>query len=186
MEATISIFTYRGGLLARLAHDLQFSVRQHEFTVKGRHVQGFCAASSLVVVGVMTDTGLDRRVLSFNDRQMISDAVRNVVLQSDTYPRIEFEGDIVGEPSGTLRLIGQLHVRGASHMISSELTVLGDRLQSTLELKPSDFGIKPFKALGGAIKLRDHVRITLEVYLEGRSVDSVLADAKPIQLMQGD
>jgi len=182
MEATINIYTYRSGLLARLAHDLRFTVWQHEITVQGRNVRGYCAADSLRVDGAMTRRGLDRRRLSFNDRQMITTAIRDEVLQSAKYPRIEFEGEISGDARGKLSVCGTLQVRGQSRTISTELTRDGDHLQTAFEIKPTEFGIEPFKALAGAITLRDRVRVTLDVLLEGQSPDSILDGTQSVCL----
>jgi len=38
---------------------------------------------------------------------------------------------------------------------------LGDALRCEIELKPSDFGIAPYRALGGALKVQDRVRVVL-------------------------
>jgi hypothetical protein len=174
MEATILVFVYRAGLLARLAHDLQLTMVRHELTVQGRHVRGTCEAKSLDVDGVMTESGLDRRILSYNDCQMIRDAIRSQVLQTEIYPRIEFEGEVTGHVRGKLQVCGTLQVCGRSRNIQAELTIDGDHVYTDFDLTPSEFGIPPFKALAGAIKTQDYVRVTLRLRLKGVDPASVL------------
>ena len=182
MEATVHVFVYRSGLLARLAHDLRLTAGEYELSVQGRHVRGFCAANSLHVDGVMTSRGMSTRVLSFNDRQVITRNICDEVLQCSKYPRIEFEGELAGDTSGTLLVRGALQVCGQSRTVASELTVHGDRLQSTFELTPSEFGIAPFKALGGAIRVQDRVRIAFDLLLDGQSPDELLSGSRTLKI----
>jgi len=182
MEATINVYTYRAGLLARMAHNLRFTVWQHEITVQGRRVRGHCAADSFRVDGVVTRRGLDTRALSYNDRQMITTAIREEVLKTDKYPRIEFDGEVSGDARGKLELRGTLQLHGQSRPVASELVVHGDHLRATFELAPTDFGITPFKALAGAITVRDRVRVTLDVALEGQTPDGVFGSPNAVRL----
>ena len=64
MDATIHVFTFKAGLLARVAHDLRLTLRQYEIKVHARRVHASAVAESLVIDGVMTATGLDTRTLS--------------------------------------------------------------------------------------------------------------------------
>ncbi|HTU61142.1 MAG TPA: hypothetical protein VMF89_21960, partial [Polyangiales bacterium] len=64
----------------------------------------------------------------------------------------------------------------------TELIRSGDNMQSVFELKPSEFGIAPYKALGGAIKLEDRVRISVTVALAGQSPEGLLERSEPLQL----
>jgi YceI-like domain len=186
MEATINVYTYRAGLLARLAHDLRFTFWRHEVTVQGRRVRGSCATDSFRVDGTMTARGLDRRGLSFNDRHMITTAVRDEVLQIDKYPRVEFDGEVAGDAPGRLRVQGTLQIRGQSRTVESALTVQGDRLRTAFELTLTEFGIAPFKALAGAITLRDRVRITVDVLLDGEKLTHILDSSNAVLLAVAD
>jgi hypothetical protein len=59
MNATIHVFTFKAGLLARVAHDLRLTLLKHEINVHARQVRAFALADSLVLDGVMTSHGLD-------------------------------------------------------------------------------------------------------------------------------
>ncbi|MEY4581167.1 MAG: hypothetical protein RL701_5870 [Pseudomonadota bacterium] len=186
MEATIHVFVYRAGLLARLAHDLRLTVGDYELSVQGRYVRGVCAANSLHVDGVMTPKGLSRRILSFNDRQVITRNICDEVLQCSKYPRIEFAGEVGSDTSGQLLVSGTLQVCGQSRMIATELTHSADSLQSSFELTPSQFGIAPFKALGGAIRVQDHIRIAFGLVLDGHDPDALLGGTEPVQIVAAE
>lgn len=182
MHAIIHVYTYKTGLLARMAHDLQLTVHTASLTVQGRHIRGFCAADSLDVDGVVTAKGLDTKTLSSKDTQQICETIRSEILQSDKHPRVEFDAEISGSAGGTLQVRGKLTIRGQTRAVQAELTPSGDRLQSAFELTPTDFGIAPYKALAGAIKLQDRVRVTIDVLLEGQNTDSILGGSEAVQL----
>jgi hypothetical protein len=180
MHAIIHVFTYKAGLLARLAHDLRLTVEQHQLTLQGRQLRGHCTADSLRIDGVPGSKGLDTQTLSTSDKQQISETIRNEILQADRHPRIEFEGEITG--SGKLQVRGTLRLRGQSRSIAVDVTRSADRLHCSFELTPTQFGIAPYKALAGAIKLQDRVGITIDVLLEGQNPDTLLAGTAPVQL----
>jgi polyisoprenoid-binding protein YceI len=88
------------------------------------------------------------------------------VLDARRFPTIDFRGRYQGTPeAGTLS--GELHLRGAPRRLSMSIRASreGDALVATgaWEGRLTDLGIKPFKALLGAIKLEDHVKLRLEV-----------------------
>lgn len=182
MDATIHVFTFKAGLLARLAHDLRLTVRKHEIHVHGRRVRAFAEAESLSIDGVVTDHGLDTRTLSAKDQRTILETVHNELLLSRRYPRIELQGSIQTLAGNKLELSGELRLRGQARPIKTELIRRGDSLQSELELRPSEFGIAPYKALGGAIKLDDRVRVSITVALAGQSPEELLERSEPLQL----
>jgi hypothetical protein len=182
MDATIHVFTFKAGLLARVAHDLRFSLRQHEITVRARRVQAFALSESLAIDGVMTPKGLDTHALSARDQRSILETVHGEILLSRRYARIELDGSIQTLSDNLHTLSGELRLRGQARPIQTELIRSGDMLQSVFELKPSEFGIAPYKALGGAIKLADRVRVSITVALEGQSTEELLARSEPLQL----
>jgi len=184
MDAIIHVFTFKAGLLARVAHDLRLTLRQHEIKVHARRVQASAVAESLAIDGVMTPSGLDTRTLSAKDQRSILETMHNEILLSRRYPRIEIEGSIQTQADRGNRhtFNGELRLRGQARPIQTELIRSGDTLQSVFELKPSEFGIAPYKALGGAIKLEDRVRVSISVALAGHSPEELLERSEPLQL----
>jgi hypothetical protein len=182
MDATIHVFTFKAGLLARVAHDLRLTLRQYEIKVHARRVQAFAVAESLAIDGVMTPSGLDTRTLSAKDQRSILETVHKEILMSRRYPRIELDGSIQTLAGNRHTLTGELRLRGQARPIKTELIRSGDSLSSVIELKPSEFGIAPYKALGGAIKLEDRVRVNITVALAGQSPEELLERSEPLQL----
>ena len=181
MHATIHVFTFKAGLLARVAHDLRLTLHKHELTLEAQRIRGYCAADSFTVDGVMGAHGLDPNVLSDKDKRQILATVRDDILESRRYPRIEFEGQAHAH-NGQIQISGNLRLKNQNRPIVTELMHVGDSVQTTFELKPSEFGIAPYKALGGAIKLDDRVRVSIAVALHGEKPLELLARAELLQL----
>jgi polyisoprenoid-binding protein YceI len=91
------------------------------------------------------------------------------VLDAGHHPTLEFRGRYAGtRSSGTLE--GELVVRGVPRRFSMGVEVAGSggKLVATgvWEGRLTDLGIKPFKALLGALKLQDWIRLRLHAVFE--------------------
>lgn len=181
-STVIHVFTFKAGLLARVAHDLRLTLRQHELSVQAGRIRAYGVADSLRVDGAMTAHGLDAHTLSAKDQNTILETVRSEILQSRRFPRIEFEGVIEPRSASTFEVRGELRLRGQTRPIKTDLIRSGDQLQASFELKPSEFGIAPYKALGGAIKLDDRVRVSIAIALDGQDPRELLERSEPVQL----
>jgi hypothetical protein len=170
----IHVFTYKAGLLARVAHDLRLQVQRYEFTLQDGRISGSCDATSLVVEGTMTPHGLEPNALSEHDKQQILETVRVEILQSDRYPRVSFDARVSAN-AGAIHIDGSLTLRGRTLAIEGDLrSGASDLWQASFEITPSRFGIAPYKALAGAIKLQDRVTVVVTLQLAGQSPVSIL------------
>lgn len=113
--------------------------------------------------------------LSASDRDKMLEHLRGPeVLDAARHPSVTFRARYTGAAGeGRGVLDGQLAVRGAWHPLrldvvglarAGELVVTG-----TWEGTLTSVGVKPFKALLGALKLKDWLRIRLEVRLREAS-----------------
>jgi hypothetical protein len=161
MDATIHIYTYKEGLLSKLAHDLRFSVTRFEISARGTEVSATFEPRSLRVDGVMKDGRLAREQLSAGDREKISDNAQRDVLRVTEHPTVSFVGRTNSrEPPFTIS--GDLTLAGVTRAFSTMLTLRGDRLVGEAELVPSQWGIKPFRALGGTLRVQDRLLVRID------------------------
>ncbi len=158
MAPTIRVFTFKDGLLARLAHDLQLTLQRFEVVRDGAAVTGQFWPESLIVDGAVDRRGqLDTHGLSAADRAKIHTNMTRDVLQLARFPEVTFTGQVTGpEVQGTL----QMH--GAQVSITAACRVVGTRVHCECTLVPSRWGIAPYKALAGAIKLQDRIVVRLD------------------------
>lgn len=158
--ATIHLFTFKDGLLARLAHDLRLSVQRFEIRRDGAALSGRFVPDSLVVDGVVGKGGrLDPEGLSASDKAKILRNSAEEILHTARHPDITFTGAL--EPGDVVA--GQLTMVGRTCDLRAAVSTSGGRLRAEFTLVPSQWGIAPYKALAGAIKLQDRVLVTLDL-----------------------
>jgi polyisoprenoid-binding protein YceI len=160
MTHHVYVFTFKEGLLSRMAHDLRLHVERVTIIRDGDEIAARFDANSIVVDGTMHDGTLDRNELGTSDRKKIEQTIRNEILFGLKYPHIEFTGKI---DIARLRVAGTLSMVGVRRPFALPASRDGDRVRAKFLLRPSDFGIAPFKALAGAIRLQDRVRIELDL-----------------------
>lgn len=160
MSHRVSLFTFKEGLLARAAHDLRLHVDRFTITREGDEIIARFEPASIVVDGVMHGEQLDRGGLGSRDCDKITQTIRDDILRTRQHPSIEFHGRL---ELPSLRVPGDLTLLG----VRRPLTVLGTRehgrVRAKVLLRPSEFGIAPYKALAGAIRLQDRVRVELDL-----------------------
>ena len=181
----LQVFTFKDGLLARLAHDLRISVGRFEVTLEQGRLRGWFDSSSLTVDGVAHGDRVDANVLSADDKLKIQQTIARDLLEVERHPRIELEGKL-GQADGQFMLDAKLRVRGVerSLQIPLRLTALG--MTAEIEFAPSQFGIAPFKAFGGAIRLQDRVLIRVHVLAERDKLASLASSAEPYTFHPGE
>ena len=98
------------------------------------------------------------------------------VLDVARFPRIEFRsrrvtllnGARAGNPGDAmLRIAGDLTLHGQTHPVEFEATGGSGHYHSSAKLKQSDFGIKPITIAGGAVKVKDEVKLDFEIFTAG-------------------
>ena len=157
---TIHVFTYKDGLLARLAHDLRLSLRRFEVVRAGERITGRFWPSSLVVDGVVERSGqVDTRALSEADREKIKANIAEKVLLLDRFPELAFVGAI---GAGGAVVEGSLTIVGQAVALNVPIEAADGRLRASVSLTPSRWGIAPYRALAGAIKLQDRVLVKID------------------------
>lgn len=152
MAATLHVFTFKEGLLARLAHDLRLHVERFSVDSDGATVRATFHPSSVRVDGVAHGERVDATALSEKDRRSIEATVANELLPGV----VTLEGEV---RDGAVR--ARLTMRGRARELDLPVRVVGNELHVEAELVPSRWGVAPYKAVGGAIRLQDRWRVRL-------------------------
>lgn len=165
MAHRIHVFTYKEGLLSRVAHDLRLHVEPRGVDVErsAEQVRAEIDASALVVDGAMRAAQLDAGALDGRDRQKIVDTMRREILATQRFPKIRFTGNAVARGDRELVIEGELELAGVRRPLSFTATRADRRLRARVTLRPSIWGIQPYKALAGAIRLQDRVTVDLDL-----------------------
>jgi hypothetical protein len=154
------VFTFKEGLLSRVAHDLRLHAERFAITRDGDEIVARFEPASLVVDGVMHDDRLDPHGLGQRDRDKITQTIRDDILRTRLHPTIEFRGRL---ELPALRCVGELKILGVRRPLTILARREGARVRGSLSLRPTEFGITPYTALAGAIRLQDRVRVDLDL-----------------------
>jgi polyisoprenoid-binding protein YceI len=163
-NATLSVHTGRGGTAAKAGHDLELHVTAWEATLDAgedpdaTRIALTADASSL---RVQKGTG-GIQALGDDDKENIHQTIDDDVLKRQD---IVFRSTRVGSAADGLSVEGELTLAGTTQPIAFDLAVGDDgSLSATAVVTQSRWGMKPYSALWGALKVLDEV----EVKLEGR------------------
>lgn len=151
------------GLLRAVAHSPTLTARPARVTVDFADPPG----ESVVEATFRADAIQAPADIPASDREKMVENMRNrEVLEASRFPTIDFRGRYAGTLDGGT-LSGDLQVRSTVRAVSIPVRVRreGDLLlaSGTWEGRLTDLGIKPFKALLGAIKLEDWIALRLDV-----------------------
>jgi polyisoprenoid-binding protein YceI len=160
---SLVVKTYREGLAAKAGHDLVIDVTRWHATID-------TAAGTLELSAdprsLEVREGLRGvKPLTDRDRGEIRKNIDDKVLGGQP---IEFRSSAVRMPDGPGRLTveGELSMAGSTRPVSAQLDVGGDgRVTGTIALMQSAWGIKPYRGLMGALKVRDEVEIVVDARL---------------------
>jgi hypothetical protein len=164
-SAECLVLTFKEGLLSAVAHDLQIRVTRFAIDVDDatRAITARFEAGSLKVLGAVHDGVLRESTLSDADKRKIEQNIADDVLAVRSYPEIRFtSSEVVPEGDG-FRVRGELALHGRARPIAFTAQKKGDRLVAEVPLHQPDFGIKPYSAMLGALKIKPDVIVRCSV-----------------------
>lgn len=166
-RAECLVFTYKDGLLSAVAHDLQIRVSRLHITVTQQGddlaIDGRFEADSLRVICAMRDGTPQPQQLGQSDRGKIEATIRDEVLRAGRFPEVRYQGTARPAVEGAYQVSGTLTLCGVSRPLELRSQVVAGRHVVETVLHQPDFGIKPFTAMLGTLKIRPDVRVRLSL-----------------------
>ena len=89
--------------------------------------------------------------------------IQDEVLETRSYPDIRFAAPNVTAEGDGFRLAGELTVHGKTRPLSVVARRHGDRMVAEIDLHQPSFGIKPYSAMLGTLKIKPDVRVRCSV-----------------------
>lgn len=158
-DRELLVLTFKDGLLARLAHDLQIRATDWNVTIDGDVIVVRVVLAGLRVDGAVEHGRVAPSVLSRGDLGKIERTMSDDVLASTRWPEARFEGTIDRAAS---RVSGKLTLHGRTlELPPVPVREDGELLRAEVALTPSRWGIAPYRALAGALKLQDRVVVRI-------------------------
>ena len=114
----------------------------------------------------MKDGQQNYDALKEKDKADIEEATFKDVLHPSKYPIINFRSSNIHEKDGVYHVKGELTLHGVTRPIEFDAkTTTGNDLKGKVTLAQKDFGIKPYKALLGTLKVKNEVNIAFDLSL---------------------
>src|SRR5436190_2045832 len=163
-DASLQVRTYREGVAAKAGHDLIIDVTRWDATVDvADEPAGWSIELNADPRSLEIREGLRGvKPLTDKDRVEIRKNIDEKILGS--HP-IQFRSTALESSAGKLVVAGELSLVGVSRPVSFELETTDGHVGGTLPLTQSAWGIKPYRGLMGALKVRDAVEIVVDVQL---------------------
>ncbi|MET7329224.1 YceI family protein [Nonomuraea sp. NPDC005650] len=164
----IFIHTTRTGLGAKAGHDLTIEVtRWHgDATIDAASPAGSSVTVEVDAGSLEVRTGTGGvKPLTDSDREEIGRIIREKILHTDRHPTITFRSSRVDGTAESFHIEGDLTIAGTSRLVTVQGLVADDRVRGSAVIVQSRWGIRPYSALFGALKLSDEVEVRLDVGL---------------------
>jgi polyisoprenoid-binding protein YceI len=153
---------------AKLAHDLILTANQWSGTLNVDADNPGASSANLTIdarsIAIVEAVG-GMKSLSDKDRRDIGKNIDEKVLQTSKHPNLTFESTSVSGSDPNYTASGNMTIVGNTRPVNVDIKVNGTTVTATTKISQKDFGIKPFSAMMGAIKLRDDVDFELTVEL---------------------
>jgi len=165
-SGVLSIRTTRQGAASKAGHDLRIEVGSWEAEFKlgeAPEQSAMTLAADSRSLRVIEGTG-GIKSLTGDDKASIQKTINDEVLKGCA---IEFRSsEVRGGAGDGLSVRGDLDLGGRTAPVTFDLA-LGDdgRVTGSATVKQTDFGMKPYSALFGALKVADEVTVAIDAKL---------------------
>ena len=158
-QSTLDVFVYKSGLFSALAdnHVIRAPIAEGRVNDEGAlSVELTVKSAGLTVM----DPGL-----SADKRADVATRMHGPdVLDSAQHPTIRFVSQrITAEGPNQWRVAGELTLHGVSRPVSGLVTSRDGHYRGTISIRQRDFGIRPISIAGGAVKVKDEVRVAFDI-----------------------
>ena len=160
-NATLSVRTGRTGAASKAGHDLLLHVTAWEATLEvgdGGAATGLEFNADSTSLRVREGTG-GMQALGDDDKANIEQTIDDEILRRMT---IGFSSTAVelAEAGDVLTVQGDLTLAAATRALAFDLVVAADgSLTAGIKIRQSEWGIKPYSTLFGALKVADEIEI---------------------------
>jgi YceI-like domain len=168
-NARLTIRTARSGAAAKAGHDLLIEVGSWEATLDPDADPALTLTADSRSLRVLEGTG-GVKGLDDDDKASIAQTIDDEVLKGCA---VSFRSTGLDRSSDgrTWRVRGELELGGKIRPAEFDLAIDGSsRLTGAATVKQTEFGIKPYSALFGTLKVADEVQVGIEAKLDQASL----------------
>ena len=165
-DGRLLLKTSRTGLGRKAGHDLTIEVSRWAADLVLD--PGNPARSEVAVridVGslrVLEGTG-GLKPLTDGDRAEIEKTIKEKILRPADHPVITFSSQQITGTPASFGITGDLSIMGRTHPVQVQAAIAGGRIQGNATVTQTAWGIKPYSAFAGALRLADDVRVEFDL-----------------------
>jgi polyisoprenoid-binding protein YceI len=158
-HSTLTVFVYKSGLFSAFADD---------HVIRAPIASGSISADAPLAVDVSVRSAnlkvLDPKLAADKRADVQARMLGREVLDSGKFPDITFRSTAI-EPAGAGRwtVTGRLTIHGETRPATFSVVRQDGRYRGTATLKQRDFGIEPITVAGGAVKVKDEVKVEFDI-----------------------
>jgi polyisoprenoid-binding protein YceI len=160
-KSRIHVHVYKTGVFSAFAHDHDVSapVAKGAVDTDARRVEFQVAAAQLKV--------MDTKGAEKDHAEIQQTMLGPQVLDTARYPEISFRSSAAESAAGGIwKVSGSLSLHGETKPIVVEVRENAGHYLGSVNLKQTDFGIKPVRAGGGTVRVKYEVRIDFDIQLQ--------------------
>ena len=163
------VYSYNEGLLARLGHDLEHRATRFKLEVEERKVLAEVDARSLRVVCARRYGRNVDDALTDDQKKEIEAQMTQSVLRADAYPWIRFRSTSVWAAGAEIRIHGLLQLNNYIRPLSTVARRVNGHYEAEVTIHQPAFGIHPFSALQGALRVKPDVTVRVVVPVQSQA-----------------
>lgn len=164
-NAQCHVYTFKEGVLSAMAHDLKIRVDRWSMDVSEdlSRISASFEPTSLNVECVMKDGVESPGTLSGLYKGQIEKNIQKDVLKTKKFREVSFASSSVSAAGDGFEVEGTLKLCGKSGRVAARVAREGDRLVAEIPIHQPDFGIKPYSAMLGTLKIKPGIRVKISV-----------------------
>jgi len=160
-NATLHVQTGRNGAAAKAGHDLTIDVQSWDATLEVGDSSSLQLSADPTSLHVREGKG-GLQALGEDDKADIRKTIDKDVLKKKS---ISFQSTSVEQAGDGLKVTGDLEMGGKTKPVTFDLSESDGTLTGSAAVKQTDWAIKPYSALFGALKVNDEVKVVVEAKL---------------------
>ena len=170
-DASLTVHTRKGGAAAKAGHDLTIAVTSWQATLT---IADDPAVSALELTADADSLAVREGhggMMPLGDAETasIQQSMREEVLKGTA---IAYHGTrVTADGNGGLHVDGELELNGRRAPVGFDLSVADGRLRGAATVTQTAFGMKPYSALFGTLKVLDDVRVEVDAALPQGDTD---------------
>jgi len=160
--------TGRDGVAARVGHDLTITFEKWsgQLTFRGDDLGSATVTATFETGSIKVVEGSGGALpLTILDRREIRKTARRL-LETDRQPTATFASTSIKRAGDGGTIDGILTIRGVSAPVTIDVSSSGTGWRGSTLIRQTSFGMKPYRAFLGALRLADEVGIEVEVNYE--------------------